>query len=45
MKVKILSIYKDMKVIKSLKNRVVLLKGTNGKITCKKEDFSIFLDH
>ena len=43
MKVKILSIYKDiMKVIKSLKNSVVLLKGTNGKITCQKGRFLNF---
>ena len=34
-----------MKVIKSLENRGILLKGTTKKLLVKKEDLKIFLDH
>ena len=34
-----------MKVIKSLENRGILLKGTAKKLSVKEEDFKIFLDH
>ena len=34
-----------IKVIKSLENRGVLLKGTTRQITSQNEDFKIFLDH
>ena len=34
-----------MKVIKSLGNRRILLKGATKKLLVKKEDFSIFLDY
>ena len=36
----------NMKVIKSLENKVILLKGTTRKnLSAKKGDFLIFLDH
>ena len=34
-----------IKVIKSLENREILLKGTTRKITSQEGDFSIFLSH
>ena len=34
-----------IKVIRSLENRGILLKGITKKIVVKKEDFSSFLDH
>ena len=34
-----------MKVIKSLENRGILLKGTTKKLLVKKEDLKNFLDH
>ena len=34
-----------LKVIKSLENREILLKGTTRKITSQQGGFSIFLDH
>ena len=33
-----------MKVMESLENRGILLKGTTKKITVKKKDFQFFLD-
>ena len=36
---------KDIKVIRSLENRGILLKVTTRKLLVQKEDFSIFLDH
>ena len=34
-----------IKVIMSLENRGILLKGTTRRITCQEKDFQIFLDH
>ena len=34
-----------MKVIKSLENRVILLKGTTRKITSQEKDLPIFFGH
>ena len=34
-----------MKVIKTLENRGILLKGTTAKITSQEGGFSIFLGH
>ena len=36
---------KDIKVIRSLENRGILLKETTKKLLVKKDDFSVFLNH
>ena len=36
---------KDMKVMKSLENRGILLKETIKNLIVKKKDFTLFLDH